>query len=138
MSDVLVLVLVLENSRQLFVNFADTLDMFDHEKLDVYRGAIELCAMITPQSSDIPRGYGALTEQLRRASLSIPLNIAEACGRTSTADRQRFFAIARGSAMEWAAILDVCGILDAMSANKRRQSKQHLLRIVQMLSKLCR
>ena len=54
-----------------------------------------------------PRGQADLRDQLQRASTSIPLNVAEASGKTGTADRARFCAIARGSALECAAILDV-------------------------------
>jgi four helix bundle protein len=57
------------------------------------------------------RGEGDLKDQFRRASISIPLNIAEASGKVSPSDRGRFFAIARGSAMECAAILDCVQIL---------------------------
>ena len=112
--------------------------MFDHEKLDVYRCALELYAKLAPAAASFPRGHGAIVDQLRRAMLSIPLNIAEACGKTTVSDRQRFFAIARGSAMECAAILDVCEILEILELNKIQCAKQHLLRIVQMLSRLCR
>ena len=131
-------VLVLENNWQRVTTHDDTLGMFDHEKLDVYRCAIELCALLAPYANDFPRGHGALAEQLRRASVSIPLNVAEACGKTTMTDRQRFFAIARGSAMECAAIIDICEILGILSPDVRQQSKQYLLRIVQMLSRLCR
>ena len=40
--------------------------------------------------------------------------------------------------MECAAILDVCEILEILELNKIQCAKQHLLRIVQMLSRLCR
>ena len=38
---------------------------------------------------------------------SIPLNISEGCGRPKIEDRKRFYSIARGSAMECAAISDL-------------------------------
>jgi len=64
------------------------------------------------------------------------LNIAEGNGKHSDAERKRFFEIARGSAMESAATLDVivaCGITerDAVATGKIL-----LLRIVSMLSKM--
>jgi four helix bundle protein len=49
-----------------------------------------------------------IIQSLKRASWSIPLNIAEGCGKLSNVDKQRFHSIARGSAMECGAILDVC------------------------------
>jgi len=55
----------------------------------------------------------AVTNQLDRASTSIPLNLAEGNGKSSDADRCRFFDIARGSALERAACLD------ALAAKKR-------------------
>ena len=42
--------------------------------------------------------------------MSVPLNIAEGAGRPTVADRSRYHGIARGSAMECAALLDVCTI----------------------------
>ena len=59
----------------------------------------------------MPRGNSGLSDQLRRASLSTPLNIAEGSGKPTAADRKRFCGIARGSAMECSAILDACRVL---------------------------
>jgi four helix bundle protein len=42
----------------------------------------------------------ALTNQMRRAGVSIPANIAEGCGREGDAELKRFLTIARGSACE--------------------------------------
>ena len=59
----------------------------------------------------IPRGYGELRDQPRRAAISVPLNIAEGACRASEAEGARHFAFARGSAMECAAVLDVVRVL---------------------------
>jgi four helix bundle protein len=55
--------------------------------------------------------------------MSIPLNIAEAEGRTGDADKARTYAIARGSAMECAAILDVLKVLVPISRSRSRASR---------------
>ena len=60
-----------------------------HEKLDVYKAAIEFLIIANNISGKYPRGYGSMGDQLKRASLSIPLNNAEGYGRTSKPDRAR-------------------------------------------------
>ena len=85
--------------------------MLDHEKLDVYQCSIEFLALSVQVIETLPKGYSALVDQLKRTSWSIPLNIAEGCGKNSFPDKQRFYAFARGSAMECAAILDVLNVL---------------------------
>src|SRR5215471_1628704 len=84
--------------------------MLAFQKLDVYRCSIEFLAL-TVALPDLPRGYSGLADQLRRAAISVPLNIAEAVGRTSSAESAHHFAIARGSAMECAAIMDTLQVL---------------------------
>jgi four helix bundle protein len=110
----------------------------DFERLDVYRCAIEFLTQCVRVAARMPRGHADLRDQLRRAATSIPLNIAEASGKTSVADRARFHAIARGSALECAAIIDVLVLLGAMPASDAEQGKLLVSRIVAMLSKLCR
>ena len=61
--------------------------MLDYEKLDVYRTAIEHLAFVFRSLPKVPRGYAALVDQWRRAAMSVPLNIAEAVGKASDADR---------------------------------------------------
>lgn len=81
--------------------------MFDFEKLEVYQKAKvfnrEISGLI--KSKKIPDTV--TKNQLRRASLSIVLNIAEGTSRYSNADRKNFYVISRGSAFECVAILDV-------------------------------
>lgn len=111
--------------------------MLDHEKLDVYKVSIEFMAIAINIADNIPRGYSSLADQLKRAAWSIPLNIAEGCGKNSINDKRRFYAIARGSAMECAAITDVCQVLKIDNETSFKQSKALLTRIVSMLTKLC-
>jgi four helix bundle protein len=79
---------------------------FDHEKLDVYRESIACCAWAGELLGTIS-AKAAAKDQLDRASTSTPLNIAEGDGKFSAKDRARFLEIARGSALECAACLDV-------------------------------
>jgi four helix bundle protein len=78
---------------------------------------------------------GTWTE-LRRASLSIPLNIAEGAGQRSKAQKRRFYGIARGSAMECAAIFDVLCRRRLAPPSDCRRVRSLLIRVVQMLTKL--
>ncbi len=86
----------------------------------------------------MPRGHSGLADQLRRAALSVPLNIAESSGKTTSAERKRFCAIARGSAMECSAILDACRVLGLIEQAMADQGKSLLVRVVSMLTKMCR
>jgi four helix bundle protein len=112
--------------------------VLDHERLDVYRCALEFLALAMRLADRLPPGNAALGDQLRRAATSIPLNVAEAVGKTGRADKRRFFAIARGSTMECAAIIDVLSIISSQQANDAQRAKVLLERCAAMLSKLAR
>jgi hypothetical protein len=64
------------------------------------------------------------------------LNIAEDNGKTAEGDRRRYFEIARGSAMECAAIQDVLVVGKALDREESRERKIELDRIAAMLSRL--
>ena len=78
--------------------------LLDAEKLDVYAVALELQALA---STLVPPQNRVLHDQMERASLSVVLNIAEGAGRRSRKDKRRFYTMARGSACECAAAVDV-------------------------------
>src|SRR3954467_6371344 len=110
---------------------------FDHEKLDVYREAIAFCAWTGDLLSSIA-AKAAAKDQLDRASTSIPLNIAEGNGKFSNKDRARFLEIARGSALECAAALDVLVARKLAVPEQIDSAKENLVRIVQMLMGMLR
>ena len=110
----------------------------DHERLDVYRCAIAFLVVAVRIGARLGRGQAELRDQLQRASTSIPLNIAEASGKSSAADRARYHAIARGSALECGAIVDVLAVLGAAKGADIEEAKTLLARIVAMLSTMCR
>ncbi|MFV1996355.1 MAG: four helix bundle protein [Verrucomicrobiales bacterium] len=107
-----------------------------HEKLDVYRLSIDYVAWVFAQAEELSGTLRHARDQWLRASQSIPLNIAEGNGKTSDADRRRYFEIARGSALECAAIQDVLRVGEALDENEHLHRKNHLDRIVAMLSRL--
>ena len=110
---------------------------FDHEKLDVYREAIAFCAWVGELLNAIS-AKAAAKDQLDRASTSIPLNIAEGNGKFSAKDRARFLEIARGSALECAAALDVLVARKLAVVEQVESAKENLVRIVQMLMGMLR
>jgi len=78
--------------------------MFDFCKLDVYQRAKAFCILMHKLISD--GNFDRITkDQLRRASFSIMLNIAEGSSRFSNKDRKNFMVVARGSTFEFAAIM---------------------------------
>ena len=109
---------------------------FDHEKLDVYQLGIEFVAKANDVVEALPRGRGYLGDQLQRAALSIVLNIAEGAGKFSPADKAAFYARARGSVTESAAVVDVCLKLRLVDERIAQENKERLERLAQMLTKL--
>jgi four helix bundle protein len=107
----------------------------DHEKLDVYRVSLDVVTRVGAilKSKDIDR---SLRDQVVRSSTSILLNIAEGTGKRSPADRRRFYEIARGSAMETAAALDVLLAWQCAGADQVTECKALLRRVVAMLTKM--
>src|SRR6266699_2181271 len=110
---------------------------FDHEKLDVYGESIDFCRWVGDFQAAIFK-KAAAKDQLDRASTSIPLNIAEGNGKFSAKDRARFLEMARGSALEFAACLDVLLVRKLASEQQVVLAKEQLVRIVQMLIGLLR
>jgi four helix bundle protein len=65
------------------------------------------------------------------------VNLAEGVGRVSAADRRRHYAIARGSAMECAALLDACRLLELADPVVLATGRLLPTRIVRVLNGLC-
>jgi four helix bundle protein len=112
--------------------------MLGYQRLDVYQCAIQLLSQCVRLSANVPKGYGPLGDQLRRAAVFVPLNIAEGSGRPAAGDAARFYGIARGSAMECGAIIDAPTAMGCANDSARHEAMSLLVRIVEMLSKLCR
>ena len=75
--------------------------MQDYRKINVWKVAHELTVQVYKLTMHFPKSeVYALMSQLRRASASIPANIAEGCGRNSQADFAHFLNMSLGSANE--------------------------------------
>ena len=110
--------------------------IFVHERLDVYRLAIEYVASSYRIAKSLNGPQRHARDQWLRAAQSIPLNIAEGNGKQSLKDKNRFFEFARGSALECAAIHDILLSFEAIDAELNRIGKFDLKRIVSMLTRL--
>jgi four helix bundle protein len=111
----------------------DVAPALDVERLDVYQVALEFQVIAAGLAL---RCDAVLRDQLRRASLSIVLNLAEGAGQVSRPTKRRYYGIARGSALECAAILDVLRVRRVATLEDCRQGRTWLVRVVQMLTKL--
>jgi four helix bundle protein len=105
---------------------------FDHERLRAYQDALKFVAFADSILAEIP-GKLAARDQLDRASTSVVLNIAEGNGKRSKVDRCRYLDIARGSALECAACLDVLTVKKQLDANRAGEGKEILVGVVSML-----
>ena len=110
---------------------------FDHEKLVAYQKSIQFVAWSTDLLETISAKY-SVCDQLERAATSVPLNIAEGNGKHTTPDRCRFFGIARGSALESAACLDVLVAKGKCTTEQIHNGKALLHEVVSLLIGLIR
>jgi four helix bundle protein len=106
--------------------------VFDHEKLEVYRESLAFVSWLEPILQKLPKTI-AVRDQLDRAGTSIVLNLAEGNGKFTRPDRCRFFDIARGSALECAAALDVLACQGRCELAVVTLGKERLHGIVSML-----
>jgi len=80
----------------------------NHYKLDVYKSARELRFEYYKILKSLPSEEKFnLTDQIRRASTSVVLNITEGCSRKSEIERKRYFEISRGSVIELDSCFDI-------------------------------
>src|ERR1700678_1880513 len=106
--------------------------MFGFRKLDVYQCAV---AALPLAYSFADRADADTKRQLKRSALSINLNIAEGTGRCEN-DQRQFYRIARGSALETAAVLDALEALGLLTRAEILPLEELLARIVAMLTRL--
>ena len=106
-----------------------------HTKLDVFKCSREFTLSCYKLTKSLPKEERfIMTQQIRRAALSVHLNLAEGCSRKSGTERKRFFEISRGSIIEIDTALDICFGLDYLSIEEMQQTGELMVRTFQMLS----
>ena len=108
----------------------------DHEKLEVYRFAIQFVILADEIAESLPRGRAYLVDQLRRAGSSIPLNIAEGAGEYAPMEKAKFYRIAKRSATECSSIIDVLQHLHLIDEELFSKARELLVPVVAMLIKM--
>ena len=110
---------------------------FKFESLDVWKRSIDFADEIFSLADRLPVEFRySLCDQLRRASLSIPTNIAEGCGRDGKKEKAYFFRIAKGSIYEVVSLLVMTGKRGHLSREKYKELYKEADEIAAILSKL--
>ncbi len=108
-----------------------------HTKLDVYKFSQELaleCYKITKLFPNEEKF--AMIQQIRRAAISVHLNIAEGCSRKSKNERKRYFEIARGSVIEIDAAIGIAYKLSFASLEQFQPLGDNIIKTFKLISGL--
>lgn len=108
-----------------------------HKDLKVYKKNIELVSEIYIRTDNFPSDekFG-LISQLRRASISIPTNIAEGASRKSSKERKRFYEISRSSLVELDTQLEISLNLNYLERKETTKMEGQVNEIFAMLSNM--
>jgi len=108
-----------------------------HTRTEIYQQSQQLIIACYKLTTIFPNEEKfAMVSQIRRAAVSVHLNVAEGCSRKSLAERKRFFEIARGSVIEIDAALDVATQLDYCNAEAMENAGHLLINNFKQLSAL--
>jgi four helix bundle protein len=107
-------------------------------RLEAYRVALELAAQMREPLGRLRGHSRELESQARRALLSVVLNLAEGAGKAGAGRREqaRFYCMARGSAFELQAALDLCRVWDWLDPATLDTANALLDRLRAMLHRL--
>lgn len=109
----------------------------NHQKLDVYsasRQFVKECYQLTKHLPSEEK-FG-LISQIRRAALSVHLNIAEGASRKSEIERKRYFEVARGSVIEIDAALDIADDLKYLEKIELKNLNESMVKCFRILTGL--
>lgn len=115
------------------------MEMKGFRDLQIWQRGLELSILVYQHTLKFPKEeqFG-LTSQLRRASTSVPLNIAEDWGRGSDKSFANFLKIARGSLYEVETILEICLRLEYITNALFQIFKNEIEEIGKMINGLIR
>jgi four helix bundle protein len=108
-----------------------------HTKLDIFKVSKSFVLNCYTETKTFPpeEKFGII-QQIRRAALSVHLNIAEGCSRRSATERKRFYEVARGSVIEIDAALGIAVELNYTTKERLSELGQFMIRCYQMISKM--
>ena len=111
----------------------------NHQKLDVYISSKQFVSQCYKLTKILPQEEKfSMCSQIRRAALSVHLNIAEGASRKSEVERKRYFKISRGSLVEIDAALDIANelkYLDGYNLQNLNSSMVNCFKIITGLIK---
>ena len=112
------------------------MERFSFRRLDVYKEAMQMVKEVSLLVCAIPLDHRDLIWQIRRAARSVLLNIAEGAGEYAPREKARIYRIARRSALETVAALDIALEERFFDSNVLRPILGRLDHIVAMLTKM--
>lgn len=110
--------------------------LFPHEKLDVYRVALEMAALAKELADEIPRGHRNVADHLIRAAEDTVLLCAEGTNRRGAALKRQRFVESRGEVGEVAAGADLIIVLRLGNAARALKMKRLANRVSAMLTRM--
>ena len=107
----------------------------NHQRLDLYTFSLKFVLESYKLTKLLPpdEKFGMIS-QIRRAALSVHLNIAEGASRKSEAERKRYYEIARGSIIEIDAALDIANDLEYLNSQNLSAIGEPMVRCFKMLT----
>lgn len=108
---------------------------YNYKDLDLYKAAKDLVLSVYALLRKFPKEEQyALSDQLRRAAISIPSNIAEGMGRVSTKEQIHFLEIAYGSLREVDCQMDIAKDLGYVSLDEHEEVTVQISKVAALLS----
>lgn len=106
-----------------------------HTKLDVYSASRSLALECYRMTKEFPvEERFSMVQQIRRAALSVHLNLAEGCSRKSKTERSRFFEVSRGSVVEVDTCFDLATGLNYVNLDDLKPVGELIIKTFKLLS----